>query len=123
MKKLLVAVSCLGLALSAGLLAQDKGGKGGKGGKGAAAAGNAAKGKEAFGNNCQVCHSPDSDTRIVGPGLKDLFKHAKLVNDQPPNDTSVMGIINAGSPNGMPPFGDLLMPAEKADILAYLKTL
>ena len=123
MKKLLVAVSCIALALSAGLLAQDKGGKGGKGGKGKAAAGDAAKGKEAFANNCIVCHSPDSDTRIVGPGLKDLFKHAKLVNDQAPSDASVTALINAGSPNGMPPFADLLMPAEKADIVAYLKTL
>ena len=120
MKKVLVAVSCLGLALSMGLMAQDKG-KGG--GKGKAAAGDAAKGKEAFANNCMVCHSPDSDTRLVGPGLKDLFKHAKLVNDQAPNDASVMGIVNAGSPNGMPPFADLLTAPEKADILAYLKTL
>ena len=122
MKKVLVAVSCIGLALSAGLLAQDKGKGGGKG-KGKAAAGDVAKGKEAFGNNCQVCHSPDSDARIVGPGLKDLFKHAKLVNDQAPTDASVTALINAGSPNGMPPFGDLLTAAEKADILAYLKTL
>ena len=119
MKKVLVAVSCIGLALSAGLLAQEKG----KGGKGKAAAGDAAKGKDSFGSNCMVCHSPDSDTRLVGPGLKDLFKHAKLVNDQAPNDGSVMGIINQGSPNGMPPFADLLTAPEKADILAYLKTL
>jgi mono/diheme cytochrome c family protein len=118
MKKILVAVSCIGLALSAGLVAQEKGK-----GKGKAAAGDAAKGKETFGSNCMFCHSPDSDARIVGPGLKDLFKHAKLVNDKAPSDATVMEIINQGSPNGMPPFGDALMPQDKADILAYLKTL
>ena len=118
MKKVLVAVSCIGLALSAGLLAQEKGK-----GKGKGAAGDAAKGKEAFGSNCMVCHSPDTETRLVGPGLKDLFKHAKLVNDQAPSDGSVLSIINQGSPNGMPPFADLLTAPEKADIVAYLKTL
>jgi mono/diheme cytochrome c family protein len=119
MKKVLVAVSCLGLALSAGLLvAQEKGT-----GNNKAAAGDAAKGKDAFGANCMICHSPDSDARLVGPGLKDLFKHAKLGNEKAVNDANVMEIINQGSPNGMPPFGDALTAPEKADILAYLKTL
>ena len=116
MKKLLAAVSCIGLILSAQLSAQEKG-------QGKGAASNAAKGKVAFVSSCMTCHSPDSGDQIVGPGLKDLFKHAKLVNDQAPNDGSVMGIINQGSPNGMPPFADLLTAPEKADILAYLKTL
>jgi len=122
MKKVLVAVSCIALALSAGLVAQEKGKGGGKG-KGKAAAGDATKGKSLFGDNCMVCHSPDSDTRLVGPGLKDLFKHDKLVNDQKPSDASVTALINVGSPNGMPPFADLLSAPDKADILAYLKTL
>ena len=59
----------------------------------------------------------------MGPGLKELFKHPKLVNDKAVNDANVMEIINQGSPNGMPPFGDVLSAGEKADILAYLKTL
>lgn len=121
MKKILVAVSCIGLALSMGLLAQEKGGKGK--GKGKAPAGDVAKGKEAFAGSCMVCHAADSDARIVGPGLKGLFKHDKLVNGKAPDDASVMGIVNEGSANGMPPFGDSLTPQEKADILAYLKTL
>jgi len=120
MKKVLVAVSCIALALSAGLLAQEKG-KGG--GKGKAPAGDAAKGKDLFGGNCMVCHSPDTDQPIVGPGLKGLFKHEKLVTGKAPGDAAVLSLINEGSPNGMPPFADLLMPAEKADIIAYLKTL
>ena len=118
MKKPMIAMLCLSLALAAGLLvAQDKGKGKGKGG-----AGDAAKGKEAFASNCMVCHSPDTETRLVGPGLKDLFKRAKLVNDQAMSDAAVTALINAGG-NGMPGFGDLLTAPEKADILAYLKTL
>lgn len=117
MKKVLVAVSCAGVVFSSALLfAQEKG-------KGKAAGGDAAKGKDAFASNCMICHSPDSDTRLVGPGLKDLFKRAKLGNDKAVDDASVMEIINQGSPNGMPPFGDALTAPEKANILAYLKTL
>lgn len=116
MKKLLVAVSCMGLILSAGLLAQDKG-------KGKGAAGDAAKGKEVFVSSCMVCHSPDTENQLVGPGLKDLFKHAKLVTGQPVNEANVLSIINQGSPNGMPALGESLTAPEKADILAYLKTL
>ena len=112
MKKSLITVGCFVALLAAG---QDK-----KGGKGAA--GDAAKGKEVFESNCSVCHNADSDEKKMGPGLKDLFKHDKLANGKKPTDANVKAVIDAGG-NGMPAYADMLTPEEKANVLAYLKTL
>jgi mono/diheme cytochrome c family protein len=116
MKKSLIAAGCLGLLLSSGVLfAQGKG-------KGKAAPPDAAKGKALFEANCAVCHSADTEERRMGPGLKGLTKHAKLVNGEAVTDASIAAFVNEGG-NGMPGFADLLSTQEKADILAYLKTL
>jgi mono/diheme cytochrome c family protein len=117
MKKTLLAMTCLGVMLSGGMLfAQGKGkGKG-------APAGDAAKGKSAFEANCSVCHKSDSEERLMGPGLKGVSKHEKLANGEPVNDANIIILINDGG-NGMPGFADLLTTAEKADILAFLKSL
>jgi cytochrome c len=90
---------------------------------GAAKPGDAAKGKDLFGQNCDVCHNTDSTEAKVGPGLKGLFKKANLGNKKKVNDANVMDIINKGSPVGMPAFEDQLSDQERADVLAYLKTL
>ena len=96
--KTTLAATALSLLLAGSLaLGQDKG------------AGTAAKGKEVFESNCSVCHNADSTETKVGPGLKGLFKKAAL--------------INKGSDSGMPPYADMLTAAEKADVIAYLKTL
>lgn len=117
MKKSLIAVGCLGLMLSSApfVMGQGKG-------KGKAAAGDAAKGKELFEANCNVCHNADSDERKMGPGLKTLFTREKLANDKPVNDANVIEFINNGGA-GMPAFGDLLTAPERADLLAYLHGL
>lgn len=117
MKKSLIAMSCLGLMLSTGtVFAQGKGkGKGG-------AAGTAAKGKEVFEANCSVCHNADSEERKMGPGLKGLTKRAKIVNGEAMSDANLTKFINEGG-NSMPAFADILTTQEKADIMAYLKTL
>ena len=99
------------LALAAGSFA----------GLSAAQKGDAAKGKDVF-QQCAVCHSPDTDEKKVGPGLKGLFKHDKLVNGKKVTDATVLEKINEGG-NGMPPYKDLLTDAQKDDLLAYLKTL
>jgi cytochrome c len=103
-----------GAVLVAGLMAQlnaqDK-----------AKPGDAAKGKEIF-DQCSVCHNADSDEVKVGPGLKGLFKHAKLANGKPVNEANVREKINDGG-NGMPSYSDQLSAQEKNDIIAYLKTL
>jgi cytochrome c len=85
-------------------------------------AADAAKGKEVF-EQCSVCHNADSDEKKMGPGLKGLFKKAKMSSTgKPTNDANVMEKINEGG-NGMPGYKDMLTDTEKADLLAYLKTL
>jgi cytochrome c len=86
-----------------------------------AAKGDAAKGKEVFGQ-CAVCHNADSAEQKMGPGLKGLFKHDKLVNGKKVTDATVREKIDEGG-NGMPPFKDTLSDQEKDDVIAYLKTL
>jgi cytochrome c len=85
------------------------------------AAGNAAQGKEVF-DQCSVCHNADSTEKKIGPGLKGLFKHDKLVDGKPVNEANVRARINEGG-NGMPAYKDILSDQEKDDVIAYLKTL
>jgi cytochrome c len=99
-----------GAVLVAGLLAQDK-----------AKPGDAAKGKDVF-DQCSVCHNADSEEVKVGPGLKGLFKRAKLKNGNPVNEANVRDMINMGG-NGMPSYSDQLSEQDKSDVIAYLKTL
>ncbi len=86
------------------------------------AAADAAKGKAVFDDNCSICHDAASTDKKIGPGLKGLFKKPALANKKKPSDASVTGMINDGG-NGMPGFADQLTPAEKLDLVAYLKTL
>jgi mono/diheme cytochrome c family protein len=81
------------------------------------------KGKDTFNSNCSACHYSASTEELVGPGLQGLFKKAALKNKKKVTDENVLDIINKGSPVGMPGFGDGLSSQEKADVLAYLKTL
>jgi cytochrome c len=84
--------------------------------------GDAAKGKEVF-DQCSVCHNADSTEVKMGPGLKGLFKKDKMTSTgKPPNDANVLQKINEGG-NGMPAYKDILSDAEKANVIAYLKTL
>src|SRR3984893_9366506 len=84
-------------------------------------AGDAEKGKEVF-EQCSVCHNADSTEKKMGPGLKGLFQKDKLVNGKKPTDANVLAKINEGG-NGMPAYKEMLSDDEKADVLAYLKTL
>src|SRR6267143_1662533 len=83
--------------------------------------GDAEKGKEVF-EQCGVCHNADSTEKKMGPGLKGLFKQAKMVNGKAPTEENVKAKINEGG-NGMPAYADMLTDQEKTDLLAYLKTL
>ena len=83
--------------------------------------GDAAKGKEVF-DQCSVCHNSDSTEVKMGPGLKGLFKRAKLNSGKPVSDANVLNQINEGG-NGMPAYKDILSEDEKANVLAYLKSL
>ena len=83
--------------------------------------GTADKGKEVF-DQCSVCHNADSTEKKIGPGLKGLFKHDKLVNGKPVNEANVRAKIDEGG-NGMPGYKDILSDQERADLIAYLKTI
>src|SRR5579863_5941900 len=84
--------------------------------------GDAAKGKEVF-EQCSVCHNADSTEVKMGPGLKGLFKKDKMsTTGKPVTDANVLTKINEGG-NGMPSYKDILSDAEKANVIAYLKTL
>ena len=107
--KLMLSAACAALLLAGAAKAADK------------KAGDAAKGKEVF-EQCGVCHNVDTDEKKMGPALKGLYKHPKLKNGKPVNDANVKAIINAGG-NGMPSYADMLNDTEKADLLAYLKTI
>src|SRR5215813_10751543 len=87
----------------------------------AADKGDAAKGKEVF-EQCSVCHNADSEEKKMGPGLKGLFKHDKLVNGKKVTEANVRAKIEEGG-NGMPAYKDMLSDQEKDDLIAYLKTL
>ena len=85
------------------------------------AAGNAEKGKEVF-EQCGVCHNADTEEKKMGPGLKGLFKHEKMVNGKKPTEANVRAKIDEGG-NGMPAYKEMLSDTEKDDLIAYLKTL
>lgn len=106
MHRLLVLAACTAFAAGSGFAAKP----------------DAAKGKEAFQKQCAVCHNVDSDQKKVGPGLKALFKKDKMANGKKPTEGNVLTKIEDGG-NGMPAYKDMLSAPEKADILAYLKTL
>ncbi len=109
MKNLFLATVVAGMLLAIGLPMNG-------------AAGDPKKGKAVFEENCSMCHNADSTEVKVGPGLKGLFKHAKLGTGKPVNEANVLAIINNGG-DTMPPLGDQLKPADKDNVIAYLKTL
>ena len=85
--------------------------------------GDAAKGKDVFDSNCSVCHNSDSTDVKMGPGFKGLFKKAKMsTTGKAPTDANVLAKINEGG-NGMPSYKDILSVEEKANVIAFLKTL
>lgn len=81
----------------------------------------ASKGKEVY-EQCGVCHSADTDEKKMGPSLKGLFKKAKMTNGKKPTEASVTEIVNKGG-NGMPAFDEILSAEEKANLIAFLKTI
>lgn len=108
MKRQMAAAFALGALIAGGMTAM-------------AQKGDAAKGKEVF-EQCGVCHNADSDEKKMGPGLKGLFKKAKLANGKKPTEAVIRDIIDKGG-NGMPAYEEILTADEKDDVVAYLKTL
>lgn len=91
-------------------------------------AASAAKGKAIFKLNCNMCHNPDKNETLIGPGLKDLFKNKDLpASHKPVTEEYVRAQIERGSPESkpmpMPPFAAKLSSAEIENLIAYLRTL
>jgi mono/diheme cytochrome c family protein len=91
--------------------------------KSAGGAAAVARGKEAFDKKCGVCHYADSDAKKIGPGLKGIGKRGTFtVNNNKVTDESLKTWIENGD-NLMPPFKEVLDPAQIKDVVAYVKTL
>ena len=92
-----------------------------KGGAGSSAA--VARGKQIFDSKCGICHYADNDQKKIGPGLKGISKRGTFtVNNNKVTDETLKTWIENGD-TLMPPFKDVLEPAQIKDIIAYVKTL
>ena len=83
----------------------------------------AARGKDVFDKKCAICHYADNDQKKIGPGLKGISKRGTFtVNNNKVTDESLKTWIENGD-TLMPPFKDVLDPAQIKDVIAYVKTL
>ena len=115
------------LAVAGAVYAQDQDEKPATATKKAASSGAnsaaVARGKEVFDKKCGVCHYADSDAKKIGPGLKGIGKRGTFtVNNNKVTDESLKTWIENGD-TLMPPFKDVLEPAQIKDVVAYLKSL
>jgi len=85
--------------------------------------GSAAKGKEVFEKKCALCHFAESNQKKIGPGLKGISKRGTFtVNGHKVTNESLKTWIENGD-SLMPPFKEVLEPAQIKDVVAYVKTL
>jgi cytochrome c len=75
-----------------------------------------------FAQRCAMCHNAHSTETKVGPGLKGLYKKAKLVNGKKVTDQDLRQFFQE-SHSGMPSFANILTAKEVTEVIAYLKTL
>jgi len=110
-----------GLAVGGALLAQDSPPKTTT--KKSVSRGSAVKGKDVFDKKCSVCHFADSDAKKIGPGLKGIGRRGTFsVNSNKVTGEALTNWIENGD-SLMPPFKDVLDPAQIKDVVAYVKTL
>jgi cytochrome c len=86
-----------------------------------ALAADAEKGKAVF-YQCSYCHNFETDDVKSGPSLKGLFSRVALMNGKPVTEANVLALILEGY-NQMPSYEVLLRSAQRADLMAFLKTL
>ncbi|MGO8719523.1 MAG: c-type cytochrome [Acidobacteriaceae bacterium] len=80
------------------------------------------QGHEVFQSHCAVCHHPNSEEKLIGPGLLGLFQKPYLPSGAPATDERVRSTILHGK-NVMPPFANVLDSQQIDDLLAYLHTV
>jgi cytochrome c len=112
------------LAVAGTLLAQDPpASKPAASGGSKSSAAAVARGKDVFEKKCALCHNADSDVKKIGPGLKGLSKRGTFsVNNSKVTTESLKTWIENGD-SLMPPFKEVLEPAQISDVVAYVKTL
>jgi cytochrome c len=82
-----------------------------------------ARGKDVFEKKCALCHNADSEEKKIGPGLKGLSKRGTFsVNNNKVTTEALKTWIENGD-SLMPPFKDVLEPAQISDVVTYVKTL
>jgi len=118
------ATLALAGAVSGAVFAQDPDAKPhAKKSAGGASAAAAARGKEVFDKKCGVCHYADSDAKKIGPGLKGIGKRGTFtVNNNKVTDEALKTWIENGD-TLMPPFKEVLDPAQIKDVIVYVKAL
>jgi cytochrome c len=118
LKGICLTFICAALAGTGALLAQDSGKK-----SVSTNAAAVARGKSLFQQKCSICHYDTSDQKKIGPGLKGISKRGTFsVNGNKITDDSLRTWIENGD-QLMPPFKDVLEPAQIKDLVAYVKTL
>lgn len=80
------------------------------------------QGHAVFQSHCAVCHHPNSEQKLVGPGLLGLFQKPYLPSGAPATDARVRSTVLHGK-NVMPPFANVLSDQQLHDLLAYLHTI
>ena len=83
-------------------------------------------GKELFEANCRMCHNPDSNEALIGPGLAGLKSGKMPKSGADATEKSLLKLIDKGRPDSdpkMPPFEEVLDKKEKKALIAYLMTL
>lgn len=80
------------------------------------------QGHAVFQSHCAVCHHPNSDQKLIGPGLLGLLQKPYLPSGAPATDARVRSTILHGK-NVMPPFAKVLTSQQIDDLLAYLRTI
>ncbi len=84
------------------------------------------RGESVYYKHCSVCHSPDTDTVVVGPSLKNYFQRppTQLSNGTlfPRTDAAIRDLLQHGT-RDMPPISQDLSEQDTADLLVFLHTL
>jgi cytochrome c2 len=80
------------------------------------------RGATLFQNKCVSCHYPDKERNKSGPGLKNLFQKENLpFSNKPATEANVLRQLER--PALVMPSFPSLSEQERADLIAYLKTL
>lgn len=81
-----------------------------------------AKGKQIYGQKCEICHYSSSNEKKIGPGLAGLMRRETFRNEMKVNDENLRRVIERGGKD-MPGYRNSLKPAQIRDLIAYVKTL